>query len=776
MEKRVYAFNVEVENWGLIGSSRWDDGYAVCVCVYVCVCVCRYGMMASSVLGFMGVFFLGAYVADRRSASKLARARQAAAINTLSDVDAASIKHVLGYIPPWVSFPDMMRVTWLNVMLEKLWPFVDKATALKMKESVEPMMNDDEHRPSSVKSISFTSFTLGTLAPKLRGVKVYASEQQSKELVVEVDIAWGGNQNIALKFIPAGAAGYLFAAEVGIAHLTVSGRLRITLKPLIAELPCFGALEISLVSRPDIDFDLKVLGGDLLSIPGLGTWIHSFVEEVLADLLVYPKKLTVPMVDNLDGMNPCGLFIVKAVEAKNLPRADLFSYSDPYVRLTMSDPPFHHFQDETYRKEVRTKTVFNTLSPVWDQVFSLVVHDPKEQHVAVHVYDYDTGVGHDLLGTCKLQLKDLKPGQLYDDWITLRLPERFRRRHARRHARLKHAGLTERNSPQEAQIRLKYCFNFFSKQTSTGEDQEEEAARIRRLATKNAADGEAFAGESHGLLTVKVTKVKISLKDTSRWLTYVPVVGAVTAMFEKVYYQTVVRIVQISKYREEEGTSPAPEASWQPTPGLYTRSMTLSREEVDDSDRIAPDTGTEAPWTPNMTSPHHHPRQISEDDSRPFDDDGAMDEMEIEKNEEDADGALPNLRGLFRSVSSSINLDIGLAESRIIKKKDVLFKSKTSGKMTESGDIVYDESFEYVLSENQYDETRQVTMNKAPMEVVIQFLLKLKDGFGLRTETVGVVNVPLTDLLASKHIERQFNVVGARGNTTITASLNWQSF
>lgn len=102
----------------------------------------RYGLMApSNLLGFAGVFFLGAYVADRRAATKLARAREVAAINSLSDVDAASIKHVLGYIPPWVSFPDMMRVTWMNVMLEKLWPFFDKATALTMKEYVEPMMN-----------------------------------------------------------------------------------------------------------------------------------------------------------------------------------------------------------------------------------------------------------------------------------------------------------------------------------------------------------------------------------------------------------------------------------------------------------------------------------------------------------------------------------------------------------------------------------------------------------------------------------------------------------
>ena len=174
----------------------------------------------------------------------------------------------------------MSRVTWLNVMLEKLWyahtnlyhagiarealcvprlhdggptqllvvevsrtwyvcevdrlnvalvfstcclfpfdqsrPFIDRASNAYVKELIEPMMNDVTIKPSVVSSLRFTSFTLGTLPPKVRGIKIYSSEMQSKELVMEVDIAWGGNQNIAIKATPTGPLGYLFAAEVGI--------------------------------------------------------------------------------------------------------------------------------------------------------------------------------------------------------------------------------------------------------------------------------------------------------------------------------------------------------------------------------------------------------------------------------------------------------------------------------------------------------------------------------------------------------------------------------
>ena len=92
----------------------------------------------------------------------------------------------------------MMRVTWLNVMLEKLWPFIDKAIGSYAQELVEPMMNDVNYKPAAISSISFTSFTLGSLPPKVRGIKVYAAEQQASELVLEMDIAWGGNQNISM--------------------------------------------------------------------------------------------------------------------------------------------------------------------------------------------------------------------------------------------------------------------------------------------------------------------------------------------------------------------------------------------------------------------------------------------------------------------------------------------------------------------------------------------------------------------------------------------------
>jgi hypothetical protein len=49
---------------------------------------------------------------------------------------------------------------------------------------------------------------------------------------------------------------------------------RVTLKPLIPIFPCFSKIVVSLMERPYVDFGLKLLGGDLMAIPG----VYGFVQ------------------------------------------------------------------------------------------------------------------------------------------------------------------------------------------------------------------------------------------------------------------------------------------------------------------------------------------------------------------------------------------------------------------------------------------------------------------------------------------------------------------
>ena len=120
------------------------------------------------------------------------------------------------------------------------------------------------------------------------------------------------------------------------------------------------------------------------------------------------------------------------------------------------------------------------------------------------------------------------------------------------------------------------------------------------------------------------------------------------------------------------------------------------------------------------------------------------------------------------SASGPVSLPL-----RAIPPAAILFKSSTTPKESDV-DLRWDERFEYVLSEAEYDEDKQMERGLPPKAVVIQIILKMK-GL-LRQEVLGVVNVPLDDVIQSRHIERQYHVLGGLSSTTVSAVLNWQSF
>lgn len=447
----------------------------------------------------------------------------------------------------------------------------------------------------------------------------------------------------------------------------------------MATLPCFGAVEVSLVSRPDVDFDLKVLGGDLLSIPGLGGWIHSFIEEVMADMIVHPKRLVVPMVDSLEGMKPQGLWIVKVVEARNLPRADFFGAgADPYVTLTISSPPMIVGGDETeFPNHARTKTVSHTKNPKWeDQVFSFVVHDPDAQYVDIHVFDADSYGGDDLLGSCRVDLKKLIPGEVNDDWLTLSLPDQFKHKIESRFRARKRAGLTTRKRPKEVQLRIKHIFNFFIKTNrSVGEDGgggEDDLDDAIDSTVRSSSHGE-FATMKHGLLSLTIVKAKL----------------ANAHVYGHAYAK--IRLIQVDRYRDSESNREKLRAA-----------QSLFVGEDDDRGPDFSDDGGDA---------------VASDD----------DESHIETgNLSDGSYSLGTMHLRPSSPLRKQSFNIGVQETRQVPKADILFVSKTTTKVSDV-DLRWDERFEYVLSEAEYDENKQMERNLAPKAIVIQVILVRPD-------------------------------------------------
>lgn len=81
---------------------------------------------------------------------------------------------------------------------------------------------------------------------------------------------WDGNPNIVLDINTRIGV----SLPVQVKDIGFTGVLRLIFKPLVDTFPCFGAVSYSLREKSKVDFTLKVIGGDLSSIPGISDAIE----------------------------------------------------------------------------------------------------------------------------------------------------------------------------------------------------------------------------------------------------------------------------------------------------------------------------------------------------------------------------------------------------------------------------------------------------------------------------------------------------------------------
>ncbi|KAH7433635.1 hypothetical protein KP509_07G078600 [Ceratopteris richardii] len=319
-------------------------------------------------------------------------------IKPLGELDSESIQKLLPEIPLWVKNPDYDRVDWLNRFVGELWPYLNKAICKIIKETTKPMI-DEYSAKYKIDSVEFECLTLGNLPPTLHGIKAY--DTQESEIILEPVLKWAGNPNILVR-----VKAYGIQATVQLVDLQVSAIARVTLKPLVPIFPCFSKIVVSLMEKPHVDFGLKLVGGDLMAIPGLYGFVQDIIKDQVANLYLWPKYLEVPILDDsrMAIKKPVGMLKVTIVNCKNLRKADLMGKSDPYVKMSLGEG--------TLSKKTQKK--MSTLNPEWNETHSLLVQDPSSQALELQVYDWEKVSSHDLLGVQMIQLSSLTP----DDWQT----------------------------------------------------------------------------------------------------------------------------------------------------------------------------------------------------------------------------------------------------------------------------------------------------------------------------------------------------------------------
>ncbi|KAK1370183.1 Synaptotagmin-4 [Heracleum sosnowskyi] len=359
------------------------------------------------VFGFaVGIGLVLGFARFGRTRSKQ-RTDLAAIVAAFARITVADTRKLLPaeYYPSWVVFSKLQKLNWLNQHLDKIWPYVDQATSELIRSSVEPMLED--YRPSVLAALKFSKLTLGTVAPQFTGVTII--EGDAKAITMELELQWDGNPNIVLDIRTHLGVGL----PIQVKNIGFTGVFRFLFKPLVDEIPCFGAISFSLRENRNLDFKLKVIGGDISTIPGISEAIEETIRDAIEDSITWPVRQVIPIIPgdySYLELKPVGTLEVKLVQAKELTNKDIIGKSDPFAVLFI----------RPVRSRMKTsKIVNNNLNPIWNENFEFIVEDETTQHLTVRVFDDEGVQAAEIIGCAQLPLKELEPGKVKDVWLKL---------------------------------------------------------------------------------------------------------------------------------------------------------------------------------------------------------------------------------------------------------------------------------------------------------------------------------------------------------------------
>ncbi|XP_045489362.1 extended synaptotagmin-2-B isoform X3 [Pieris rapae] len=323
-------------------------------------------------------------------------------------------------LPAWVFFPDVERAEWLNRILLQVWPNVNHYAKTILKETIEPAVAESLAN-FKLNGFKFERMILGTIAPRVGGVKVYDKNLSRNEIIMDVDLFYAGDCDISF---------VLQRIRGGIKDLQIHGMLRIIMKPLITKIPLVGGLQVFFLNNPSIDFNL-VGAADILDMPGFSDILRRCIIEQVARMMVLPNKLPIKLSDEIPTVDlrmpdPEGVLRIHLVQAQNLMKKDVSMIgkgkSDPYAIITVG------------AQQWKTKHIDNDVNPKWEFWCEALISSRKSQVLQCELWDWDPGMGiqnDDYLGRCSLDISQVVSAGRLDTWQTLQ-----QAKHGKVHLRL----------------------------------------------------------------------------------------------------------------------------------------------------------------------------------------------------------------------------------------------------------------------------------------------------------------------------------------------------
>ncbi|MCO5574464.1 hypothetical protein L7F22_028249 [Adiantum nelumboides] len=310
-------------------------------------------------------------------------------------------------------------VRWINVGLEKAWPFFKEACLLiialssldassgLIKVKLETVFN--KYRAGDIEVFSLGKLNLGNSCPFVQGIKVVPSKKDN-QCCLEIQLDWRQNEDQEM-LLHVSTMGPEFVVQVK--NFVVYCVMRLTFAPLAHQLPCFGAVVFSIIEPPLVDFQTKFISGDVKKMPGLEKAVDNVLLSALMDLLVWPGRVVVPVLqgDYSDLEASCaGYLHVHLLEGRDVANKDVTGRSDPYVVL------FVRRRADLIQQSTKMR---DTANPVWNEQFMFSIEDLEMQRLTIKLMNFDEVNLSVFVGTAELAIHQLKASMVEDLWIDL---------------------------------------------------------------------------------------------------------------------------------------------------------------------------------------------------------------------------------------------------------------------------------------------------------------------------------------------------------------------
>ncbi|XP_077471009.1 extended synaptotagmin-2-A [Stigmatopora argus] len=309
-------------------------------------------------------------------------------------------------LPPWVHYPDVERVEWLNKTVKQMWPFICQFVDKLFRDSIEPAVRGAS---PYLASFSFSKIDMGDKPIRVNGVKVYTENVDKRQVIMDLQISFAGNTEIDVDVKK-------YYCRGGIKSIQLHGVMRVVMEPLLGDMPLIGALSVFFLQKPLLDINWTGLT-NILDIPGLNGLCDNLIQDIIAGILVLPNRISIPLVgeaqlEQLLFPIPQGILRIHFLEGQDLLGKDKFlgglikGKSDPYGVIRVGTELF------------QSKVIHDTVNPRWNAVYEAKVMDPDGQNVEVQLYDEDTDKD-DKLGSVTIDVDEVAKERKVDEWFSL---------------------------------------------------------------------------------------------------------------------------------------------------------------------------------------------------------------------------------------------------------------------------------------------------------------------------------------------------------------------